>query len=317
MTEATNQTAESTPARNAGRTQPNVVTGETIAARFAPSPPEAKAEPEVKADTEAKPAEVEAKTEAQPSEGDRKDSGKKSISDRMRFLVEQRKSEATKRQEAEAKTAALLREKEELEARLKRLEANPDPIETAPRPKRDAFGTQEEYEDAVADWRADQKIAERERKAAEARALAEKQAIDAAWNRRMQAAMKEFDDYKDVVGGSKISLPEHLYVALQESEYGPHLAYYFAKHPEEAERFTAMRPTTALRQLGRLEDALFSEQPEEPEAQPAKKEAQKPAVEVSKAPAPVKPVRESTAANPGPALTFEEYRARRQQQGRH
>lgn len=286
MSEAT-QTAESTPARHAGRVQPQVVTSETIAAMY--SPPAPASEEDSK-----EPPKEEAKADPKAAEP-RKDGKKNSFQERISELV-------NKRKEAEAKVEASEREKRELEARIQRLEARPEPIQDTPRPQRSAFGTQEEYEDAIGEWKADQKIAQRERQAAEARAKAEQEALATAWAKRQKQAMAEIEDYSEVIGKSEIALPGHLHQAILESDIGPHLAYYFAKHPDEAKRFAAMTPTTSLRQLGKLEDQLAQVEPDEPK---------KPAVEVSKAPPPIKPVKDVAPVTSTPK-SFEEYRAKRQ-----
>lgn len=284
----------STTARHAERVQPNVVTSESIATMYSGAPP--KEEPpkeEPKGDAPG----------AQPgADGDKGEKrAKKPFSERISELV-------TQRREAESKAERAERERDEMRARLEAMSAQAAPVKEEPRPDRSKFESDEEYIEAVAEWKADQRLAKREREQAEARAAAERAQVAKNWQKAQQRARAEIDDYDDVIKASDVQLPGHLHEAILESEVGPHLAYYFAKHPSEAKRFAAMSPTTAIRQLGKLEDKLIED---DGEATPPAKAAPSPAVEKSKAPPPITPVKDGRAADPGPANSFDEYRARR------
>ncbi len=281
----------SATARHAERVQPNVVTSETIAAMYSGAPP--KEEPPKDA------PKSDPSSEQPGAEGDKGEKrAKKPFSDRISELV-------TQRREAESKAE---RERDEMRARLEAMSAQAAPVKEEPRPDRAKFESDEEYIEAVAEWKADQRLAKREREQAEARAAAEREQVAKNWQKAQQRARAEIDDYDDVVKASDVQLPGHLHEAILESDVGPHLAYYFAKHPDEAKRFAAMSPTTAIRQLGKLEDKLADD---DGEAAPPAKAAPSPAVEKSKAPPPITPVKDGRSADPGPAHSFDEYRARR------
>lgn len=292
MSDTQQQTADSTPARHAGRTQPNVVTSETIAAMYS-TPDQAKTDA---TQVEAKPEDAKKAEEAKPNEDKPQDGKKNSFQERITELV-------AKRKEAEAKAEAAERQRQDLEERLKRLEAQPEPAKAEPKPARAQFTSDDEYIEALTEWKADQAIAKREQEQAEARQKSAQEELASSWAKRQKAAMKEIEDYAEVIGKSEVSLPGHLHQAILESDIGPHLAYYFAKHPDEAKRFAGMTPTSALRNLGKLEDQLADVQDVEP---------RKPSVEISKAPAPIKPVKEVAPASPGSPKSFEEYRAKRE-----
>jgi hypothetical protein len=283
----------STTARQAERVQPNVVTSETIAAMYsgaAPTEQTPKDEPKA-----GEPGEVHA-------DGDKGEKrAKKPFSERISELVE-------KRREAETKAEQTARENAELRARLEAMAAQAAPVKEEPRPDRSKFASDEEYIEAVAEWKADQRLAKREQEQAEARAAAEREQLVKGWQKAQQRARAEIEDYDTVIKESTVQLPGHLHQAILESDIGPHLAYYFAKHPDEAARYKAMSATKALRELGRLEDRLAENDPDDT---PAAKPSPKIEVEKSKAPAPITPVKDGRAVNPGPAQNFEEYRARR------
>ena len=282
----------STTARHAERVQPNVVTSESIAAMYSGAPP--KEEPPKDEPKDAPKDE----THADGDKGEKR--VKKPISERMSELVNQRKAAETEAQQAK-------REAAELRAKLEAMSAQAAPVKEEPRPDRSKFANDEEYIEAVAEWKADQRVAKREQEQAEARAKAERDQLVKGWQTAQQRARAEIDDYDDVIKGSDVQLPGHLHQAILESDMGPHLAYYFAKHPDEAKRFSAMSPTAGLRQLGKLEDHLTEDADEEP----APKAASSHPVEKSKAPPPITPVKDGRALDPGPAKDFEEYRARR------
>jgi len=288
----------STTARHAERVQPNVVTSETIAAMYSGAPP--KEEPPK---DESKDAPKD-DSHADGDKGERR--SKKPISERMSELVNQRKAAETEAQQAK-------REAAELRARLEAMSAQAAPVKEEPRPDRSKFANDEEYIEAVAEWKADQRLAKREQEQAEARAKAEREQLVKGWQAAQQRARAEIEDYDEVIKASDVNLPGHLHQAILESEVGPHLAYYFAKHPDEARRFAAMSPTAGLRQLGKLEDKLIEDPDDDT---PPVKAAPSPAVEKSKAPAPITPVKDGRTIDPGPAQSFEEYRARRQAEKR-
>lgn len=264
-----------------------VTTSETIAAMYSPpvDPPKSDPAPEPK---EAAKAEAEHKPE------------KNRFQERISELVDKRK-------EAEAKAEAAERKAGDLEARLKALEARPEPVKQEnAKPVRSTYTDDEKYIEDLAEWKANETLAKREKEANEARAKATQTQVVETWQSRMQVAMAEIEDYAEVVGKSETVLPGHLHQAIIESEAGPHLAYYFAKHPDEAKRYAAMTPTTGLRQLGKLEDKLM-----EPEPAPAKKPTPA-AVEISKAPPPITTVRDSTPITSSTGSpNFDEYRRRR------
>lgn len=287
------QQDKSTTARQAERVQPNVVTSETIAAMYSGTAPIEQAPKDKPKD----PPKDDSHGDGDKGEG----RVKKPFSERLTEVIAQRKEAETKAERAE-------RERDELRARLEALSAQAAPVKDEPRPIRDKFSSDEDYIEAVAEWKADQRLAKREQEQAEARAAAEREQIAKRWKKAQEQARKDISDYDEVIKSSEVQLPGHLHQAILESEMGPHLAYYFSKHPSEAKRFKDMTPTTALRQLGKLEDKLADDVGDD---DTPTKSAPFPAVEKSKAPAPITPVKDGRAVDPGPAQSFEEYRARR------
>lgn len=276
------QTADTNTARHAERVKPNVTTSESIAAMYATPATE-------------EPAKEEAQAEARPESSDSKERGKNRFQERISELVEKRRA-------AETEAERVKRENAELRANLEALNARAEQLKDEPKPSRSHYANEDDYIDALADWKAQAALAKREQEHAEARLKAHQEQLTETWKRNQEKAKAEIDDYADVIAKSEIMLPGHIHQAIFESEVGPHLAYYFAKHPDEVKRFASMSATTALRQLGKLEDKLLDDEPDEKPA---------PTIEKSKAPPPITPVRDGRALDPGPAKSFDEYRARR------
>lgn len=274
---------ESTDAREASMSR--VTTQDTLLASLA-------------APASTEPVKEESKTDDKPEGGEQKPA-KKSPQERIVEL-------AHKRKEAEAKAANAEKRNAELEAQLQALKAQAAPIEQKPRPQRASYASEDDYTDALTDWKADQRIAERERQQAEARQNAEQQEVAQQWDKRQQQAIAAIPDYADVIGKSEVIVPPYVHQALLESEKGPEIAYFLALHPEEAKRLNAMKPLAAIKRIAALESDLADEDDAKPEPK---------AVELpkkSKAPEPINPVKNVGASNPGKAESFEEYRRRRQ-----
>jgi len=290
MTEAT-QTPTPNDAREASKSR--VTTQETLLANLA-SPAAASEQTTSEEESE----------EGQKTEQGQEQKPKKTAQERIREL-------ANRNRETEAKAEAAERRARELEQQLQALKAGAPPIEAKPRPQRGAFNSQEEYEDALGDWRAEKIIAERERQQAQARIQAEQQEIAQAWEKRLEGASSRIEDLTEVLGKSEVNVPAHVHNFILESDRGPEIAYYLALHPDEARRIGGMRQIQAIKALDKLEvdlDADFSD-----EAAPAAKAP--PAPKKSKAPPPVEPVKSApSAAGPASSTSFQDYKRRRASQ---
>lgn len=180
------------------------------------------------------------------------------------------------RQRAEA----LARELEALKAgKTEPAKAEPEPakVETPvaakfdkPRPKQEDFETFDEYEKAVDTWRdekaefiadqkAEAKIQAREKaakdaadKAAAEQALRER---EAAKQDRIQAARAKYPDWDTVAAkAADLQISGTMIAHIEASEMGAELAYYFATHPEEAERVANIKGyERAILEMGKLE----------------------------------------------------------------
>ena len=238
-----------------------------------PAAPEAEKplEPEtVVEQSEPEEAEAEAK-----QEGERKQNPK----------LERRFSEITKQREEARKEAQQEREaRQALEARLAALEKQGQPQKTNPvdeKPQPSQFSDAFEYAEALAEYTADQRIANMKREEAEAKQAEERQKVISQWTSKVKAAKASLPDFDEIVASSDVVVNDDIRDAILESDVGPQILYHLAENDEIAKKITGLSPKAALREIGKLE-ARFE----------AKPEAEKPAPIVrSKAPAPIQPIR--------------------------
>ena len=272
------------PARKQAAT---VVTSENLAEfslkkiGLAPEPEPVEAAP---AEPTVEPEASEPTNEAEAATGEKKQNPK----------LEKRFSELTKqrelaRQEAEKERQA----RQELENRLKELEAKVNPPQaTDPDPKPDPsqFNDALEYAEALAEWTTDKKLREREQQEMARKAQEEQTRKQAEFQKRVETAKNDLPDYEDTIaaaGDIPVSAP--VGEAIIESEYGPQLLYYLADNPEFARSLADKSLTAQLREIGKLEAKFEKTAPQ----QESKKE---PVAKKSNAPAPISPIKASSAS---------------------
>lgn len=144
----------------------------------------------------------------------------------------------------------------------------------APRP--DQFNTAEDYIEAVADWKAEQKITQREQQKRQ-------NEVKTSYAEREESAREKYSDFQDVVYSDDLAISRVMMEAIIESDLGPEVAYHLGKNPREAERISGLSPVAQAREIGKIEASLASKSPD----------MKKP----SSAPEPIKPVG-TRASNP-------------------
>jgi hypothetical protein len=273
----------------AERLAANVVTSENLAEFNAKKLGLADPEPnQAAAAVEEAPAEPT--DEVVQSEPSGEDEAKATEERKPNPKLEKRFSQITKERESAREEARRERElRESLEAQVRELQNKVQPtaepkFEAEPKPEQ--FTDMYEYQQALIDFKVDQRLGEEKQKEAKARAEAERQKVINTWAKRVEAAKSEIPDFEDMVGSADVAVSNEVRDAIFESEVGPRVLYHLAENPELAEKLNGMTMTAALRMIGKLE-SQFEKKPEEP--------LQKTAVNKSKAPAPINPIR--SAAN--------------------
>lgn len=153
------------------------------------------------------------------------------------------------------------------------------PQESSQRPVISQFAEYDQYLEALADWKADQKVAEyrkqSEQQTAQRSQAEQLQAIQRAYDERVEKARAKYQDYDDVAHGH-VPINDAMALAIRASEDGPDIAYYLGTHVEEAQRIYRLPPLLAVSEIGRIGAKLASAPP--------------PTKPVTRAPAPITPV---------------------------
>ena len=252
----------------------------------APPPKAESAEPvkeEAKTEEEAEPEKAEPKAEEKKEEA--KEEKKHPIKERFSELTKQRedaKAEAAKERERADKAEA---EAKELKAKL-----TPPVQPLSAEPKRDQFKSDDEFESARIDYRVEVRLA--------AKAQAEReQAMRSVWDDGVKAVVAEVPDYQKRLDDSKVLISDVVKEAIVDAgKVGPRILLHLADNPSEAEKIGKMTLARAIKEIGKLEDKYSQPAPKKEE----KAEAPKKEVEISKAPAPITPLKGASAPADAP-----------------
>lgn len=182
---------------------------------------------------------------------------------------EDKQGEPAKKKSAETRKAGLQREiqdlvrkRNELRGNLDQLVAGVKPAETPPaggyvfnpqlRPQRTQFASDDDYVEAMADWKYQTRRIEETHAQAVAAEKAAAEALEADWVSRREAAKQRQKDWAEVVAGAQIPISPDIRETLMTDENGPELVYALAKDKNLAQRIFAMSPMAAGRELGRM-----------------------------------------------------------------
>lgn len=122
-----------------------------------------------------------------------------------------------------------------------REQLKPAKVEDTKEPTREAFKTDQEYWDAMVDFRVDKKL--RASQVAQAQAEQERfiQEETAHAQAKMDRAFEQGpEDFKDVYEGADIVLPNYVLETIKASDLMPELVYHLGTHIEVAEKIKAM-----------------------------------------------------------------------------
>jgi hypothetical protein len=195
----------------------------------------------------------------------------------------------------------LTRDKYELKARLEKLEAVQNKANEPQRPTREGFASDEDYIDALTDYKIDQRM----------QAAPKQDNTNVEWATRIAETRNSHEDYDDVVGMvASITLPQLATEAIVSSKFGPEIVYALGKDPERAEQISRMSPGAAAMEIGEILADIK-----------AKKVSQPAVKRVSSAPAPITPVQPKPTATDDPSkmsdAQFAEWRRKQiKQRGR-
>lgn len=183
------------------------------------------------------------------------------------------------------------------------------PAEKAKPPVLSDFETQEDYLEAVAEYKIDSVLASKDAEKQKTKEVTDRAT---SWQTRLDTARAATPDYNEVMDAADIPVADHVADLLFEHELGANLAYHFAKNPDVLTKLNDMSPAKAAFEIGKIGDKLGSTAQPSSEPKSAPKVIEKP---TSNAPPPAKPLGQGRATAPTlEEMSMEDYVATRKAQ---
>lgn len=146
----------------------------------------------------------------------------------------------------------------------------PQPTEGAPTPEQ--FQSYEQYLEAKAEWKAEQKVAEVLRRQQESTkqqsAQAERAKLQQTWETRVDAATDLYDDFEEVALAPDLPVSGPMAEALQRAEKGADVLYYLGKHRDVAAQIASLDPFSAAIRIGEIAATLARPAPKKTTSAP-------------------------------------------------
>lgn len=155
-----------------------------------------------------------------------------------------------------AEQRADMLERENMRLKSQMVVEKPAPVVTDPTPKRENFATEDAFQDAMIDYRVDQKFRVKEAEAAQQRENDHMAGILEIAKARVEKAKILVPDFMEVIGAADLAVPDVIAGFMQESELVAELGYHFAKHPDILKRLAGMKPAAALVDIGKIISTL-------------------------------------------------------------
>jgi DNA repair exonuclease SbcCD ATPase subunit len=206
------------------------------------------------------------------------------------------RNKPSRKQRAIDKATRELKEKnQQLEERLAALEGKKPVAAGALKieaPKREDFKSDQEFDDAMFDYRYKVRRAKEETENQQKAQQDRLKENFENYQTSVAAFKEEHDDWDEVVD-QKIPIHESVYLTIMELENGPQVTYYLGKHPDFARRIAELSPLSAVVEVGKLADKLANGQ--KPQDKDEKRTATR--IPPKAIPEPVKPVSTSASAS--------------------
>ena len=138
------------------------------------------------------------------------------------------------------------------------------------------FASNEDYVEALADQRAEQKLVEREQRKQQAEILE-------TYHDKEEEVRAKYSDFEQVAYNPNLPITTVMAQSIQASDNGPEVAYHLGANPREAERISRLSPILQAKEIGKIEAQLA---------------ANPPVKKTSNAPSPISPVSARTTGTP-------------------
>lgn len=178
------------------------------------------------------------------------------------FTQEELDSIVQKRLAKESRRIAKLAEVEAENRMLKQQmeQARPRQEEPSGKPVPSQFQDYESYIEAVAEWKADQKLATIRAESEAQQRQREAQERASKVQQKLSGAASKYEDFEEVALDPSVPITQHMAEAIADSDMGGDVAYYLGTHRDEAHRIASLSPVQQVRELTKLETKLSATQ---------------------------------------------------------
>lgn len=169
-----------------------------------------------------------------------------------RELEEFAESEYELRLRAEKRIGELENELKTAKPPEPKAEVKPEDVEPDPT----KYTDQKEFLKDWGKWNRNEALKEFNRVEAERQFKVEQEKINARIATQIEAAKADLPDFVEVIeaaGRENPFVPEHIKMAILDSDVGAHLAYHIRKNPDVEKHLYSLTPAKALLELGKLE----------------------------------------------------------------
>lgn len=141
-------------------------------------------------------------------------------------------------------------------ARRQAPQAEPQRKPAEGEPKADQYKSYEEYLEARAEWKAEQRV---EKRLGELRDTAQRQAgqaeqekLQSQWEKRVSDAITTYDDFEEVALSPEVPISEPMMMAILRSPKGADVAYHLGKNHDLAAQIAGLDPISAAIRIGEI-----------------------------------------------------------------
>lgn len=161
----------------------------------------------------------------------------------------------------------------EAETRAKVLqEVQEKQVPSANKPSPDDFTDYSDYQEALTDWKVEEKLKSIEQQKEQEKVRVRQQSEAERTSERQQelidAGERKYEDFEDVVKSDKHNYSQAAYLSILESDVSADIVYYLAKNQDEAKRIADLPAFAQAKEIGKLEDKLSTKQPIKPSNAP-------------------------------------------------
>lgn len=172
-------------------------------------------------------------------------------------------------------------------------------------PSPENFSTQEEYIEALTDYKLDQKLHQRERQQKQAEEINQKAS---SWDSRLSDARRDIPDYDEVVNSADIPVANHVVELLMEHDQGAKIVHHLAKNTDLVDKLNGLSSAKAAFEIAQIAQQFVKS--ETTDTAPVKER------NLSKAPPPAKTIGQGRSTTPNLSdMSMEDYVKQRRTQG--